>query len=117
MGLAKGSITWVTGAGSGIGRACAIAFARAGARVALTGRRAGPLEQTAAMIRGQSGPPLVIVPADVTDPDAVAAAHRQVVEALGDPLVLINSAGWNVTRRHWRNLTPGGASEVIDIDL
>ena len=117
MGLAEGSITWVTGAGSGIGRACAIAFARAGARVALTGRRVAPLEETAALIRGQDGPPPVVVPADVSDPDAVASAHAKVVDALGDPLVLINSAGWNVTRRHWRNLTPAGASEVIDVDL
>lgn len=41
----------------------------------------------------------------------------QVVETLGDPLVLINSAGGNVTHRHWRNLSPAGASEVIDQDL
>ena len=45
-----GNVVWITGAGSGIGRACAIAFARAGARVALTGRRLPALEETANLI-------------------------------------------------------------------
>lgn len=117
MGLAEGSITWVTGAGSGIGRACAVVFARAGSRVALTGRRAERLEETAAMIRDAGGPSPLVVPADVADSAAVAAAHRTIVEALGDPLVLVNSAGGNATRRHWRNVAPASVSEVIDLDL
>ena len=47
MGALDGKSAWVTGAGSGIGRATAIALAKAGARVALTGRRRAPLEETA----------------------------------------------------------------------
>jgi NADP-dependent 3-hydroxy acid dehydrogenase YdfG len=117
MGLAEGSVVWITGAGSGIGRACAIAFAKAGARVALTGRRLPPLEEAASIIRKLCGQSALVIQADVTDPDAVAAALRRIVETLGDPLVLINSAGGNVTHRHWRNLSPAGASEVIDQDL
>lgn len=117
MALKSGTIAWVTGAGSGIGRACAIALAKAGARVALTGRRQEHLEETAAIITEFGGAPPLVVPADVTDAGSVAAAHAAVVEALGDPLVLINSAGGNVTRRHWRNLAPRGASDVIDLDL
>jgi NADP-dependent 3-hydroxy acid dehydrogenase YdfG len=58
-----------------------------------------------------------VVPADVSDAGAVAAAHRKVVELFGDPLVLINSAGGNTTRRHWLNLSPESVSEVIDLDL
>lgn len=117
MALEHGTIAWVTGAGSGIGRACAVAFAKAGARVALTGRRQVQLDETMALIVGAGGAPPLVVPADVTDPGSVAEAHAAVVTGLGDPLVLINSAGGNVTRRHWRNLAPQGASDVIDIDL
>jgi NADP-dependent 3-hydroxy acid dehydrogenase YdfG len=111
-----GKVVWVTGAGSGIGRACALAFAAAGAKVALTGRRIAALEETAAAIRGKGSAALVAV-ADVTDPGSVEQAHREIVAALGDPLVLVNSAGSNVTERHWKNLAPAGASAVIDLDL
>jgi NADP-dependent 3-hydroxy acid dehydrogenase YdfG len=117
MTFSEGSVAWITGAGSGIGRACAVAFAKAGARVALTGRRIPPLEETASIIRKLPGGAVLGAHADVTDPEAVAAAHRTIVEKLGDPLVLVNSAGGNVTRRHWRNLSPDGASQVIDQDL
>ncbi len=117
MALEHGTIVWVTGAGSGIGRACAVAFAKAGARVALTGRRQAQLDETAAIIASLGGAPSLVVPADVTDAGMVTAAHAEVVERLGDPLVLVNSAGGNVTRRHWGNLAPQGASQVIDLDL
>src|SRR5574337_1538651 len=109
MGLAEGSVVWVTGAGSGIGRACAVAFATAGARVALTGRRLSPLEQTASIIRELCGRSALVVQADVTDSDAVAAALRAIVQTFDDPLVLVNSAGGNVMQRHWRDLSPVGA--------
>ena len=109
-------VAWITGSGSGIGRACAVAFAAAGARVALTGRRRGALEETAAMIRDAGGM-AIVVPADVADRAAVEQAHRVVVSALGDPLVLVNSAGGNVTQRHWKNLEMASASNVIDTDL
>jgi len=117
MGLPDASVVWVTGAGSGIGRACAVAFARAGARVALTGRRLPPLEETASIIRKLGGGSVLVAPADVTDSAAVAAALRRIADEFGDPLVLVNSAGGNVTRRHWRNLSPESASQVIDQDL
>lgn len=117
MRLADGSVAWVTGAGSGIGRACAVAFARAGATVALTGRRREALEETARLIRDAGAPQPLLVPADVADASAVDAAYRLIAATAGAPLVLVNSAGWNVTRRHWNNLAPQGASDVIDIDL
>ena len=112
----NGEVAWITGSGSGIGRACAIAFAAEGARVALTGRRTAALEQTAATIRDAGGI-AIVVPADVTDAAAVERAHQVVVATLGDPLVLVNSAGGNVTQRHWKNLAMASASDVIDLDL
>jgi NADP-dependent 3-hydroxy acid dehydrogenase YdfG len=111
-----GSVVWITGAGSGIGRACAISFARAGARVALTGRRVAALEETAALIREKGGETF-LAPADVSVAAAVDKAHKAIVDQLGDPLVLINSAGGNVRQRHWRDLASAGVSEVIDLDL
>jgi NADP-dependent 3-hydroxy acid dehydrogenase YdfG len=110
-----GKVVWITGAGSGIGRACALAFAGAGARVALTGRRREPLAETAALIGGGAG--TVIAPADIADSAAVAAAHRDIVERLGDPHILINNAGSNIGRRHWRDLQPDGVSWVVDLLL
>lgn len=116
MQLPLGSVAWVTGAGSGIGRACALALARAGGTIALTGRRADALEETARMIR-ESGGKALCVPADVSNAADVDRALETINSALGEPLVLVNSAGGNVKQRHWKNLAPAGASEVIDLDL
>ncbi len=82
----------VTGAGSGIGRAAAIALAEAGHAVALVGRRAEPLDDTAATITASGGRCLVL-PADVGDPAAVAAVFDHTVAAFGRLDVLFNNAG------------------------
>ena len=60
----RGQVAWVTGAGSGIGQAAAISLAKAGMRLALTGRRADALEQTADLVRAAGGEALV-APADM----------------------------------------------------
>jgi NADP-dependent 3-hydroxy acid dehydrogenase YdfG len=115
-GVLEGQVVWITGAGSGIGRACAIAFAEKGARVALTGRRGTPLEETAALIGG--GPESALVaPANLADNAAVKRAHQTVVERWGDPEILVNNAGTNITRRHWGELQPDGVDQVISVDL
>ncbi|MGR8010807.1 SDR family oxidoreductase [Streptomyces hypolithicus] len=79
----------VTGAGSGIGRAVALALAEAGWSLALTGRRVGPLEETAA---SAGGDPLV-VPADVSRPEDVNALFAAVRERFGRLDLLFNNAG------------------------
>ena len=55
MASLTGKVAWVTGAGSGIGQAAAIALAKEGATVVLTGRRKEPLEETAAAIKKSGG--------------------------------------------------------------
>jgi NADP-dependent 3-hydroxy acid dehydrogenase YdfG len=115
MSSLEGKIAWITGAGSGIGRACAVAFAAAGARVALTGRRREALEESAALI-GQPAQVLV-VPADLTRDEEVLSAHRTIRSAFGNPNILLNNAGGNITRRHWKELAYEDASRVIDLDL
>jgi NAD(P)-dependent dehydrogenase (short-subunit alcohol dehydrogenase family) len=82
----------VTGASSGIGRATAVAFAAAGAHVALAARRRELLEQVAAEIASHGGQALV-VPTDVGDRDAVGACFDEVLAAHGRIDVVVNNAG------------------------
>jgi 3-oxoacyl-[acyl-carrier protein] reductase len=79
-----------TGAGSGIGRACAQELARRGLEVVCVGRRSGPLEETAAGIL-QSGGQAVVVSADISSDDGIQA----VTHAVGDASVvaLVHAAG------------------------
>jgi NAD(P)-dependent dehydrogenase (short-subunit alcohol dehydrogenase family) len=84
-------IAVVTGAGSGIGRAVAIALLAEGYHVALAGRRAEALAETAAF--ADAGDRALAVPTDVTQPDAVAALFSRVVDAWGRLDLLFNNAG------------------------
>lgn len=83
-----GKVAIVTGAASGIGEACAQAFAQAGARVALFDRDATALAAAARAIDGALG---VVV--DVADQESVEAGVRKVCDAFGGVDVLVNSAG------------------------
>ncbi|BDG74550.1 SDR family oxidoreductase [Roseomonas fluvialis] len=109
----EGKSAWVTGAGSGIGRAIAILFAQEGAKVALTGRRAAPLEETAAMIGGAA----VVVPADLTNETQVAAALAKVESSIGGPDILVNNAGANLPKRYLHQLTPESIRTLVDGNL
>lgn len=109
----EGKSAWVTGAGSGIGRAIAIAFAQEGARVALTGRRTAPLEDTAKAI----GDAAIVVPADLTDEAQVAAALAKVESAIGGPDILVNNAGVNLPKRYLHQLTPEAIRTLVDGNL
>lgn len=109
----EGKTAWITGAGSGIGRAIAISFAAEGAKVALTGRRVGPLEETAKMIGGGA----VIVPADLTDEKQVAAALAKVEATIGGPDILVNNAGTNLPKRYLHQLTPEAIRALVDGNL
>ncbi len=82
-------IAIVTGAGTGIGRAVALALLEAGYRVALAGRRREPLEATASA----AGDAALVVPTDVSDPAAVHSLFAKTKEAFGRLDVLFNNAG------------------------
>ncbi|MFE9427999.1 SDR family oxidoreductase [Kitasatospora sp. NPDC006697] len=82
-------IALVTGAGTGVGRAVALELARSGWRLALAGRRAEPLHETAAL----SGTRAAVIPTDVTDPAAVDALFAEVAERFGRLDLLFNNAG------------------------
>lgn len=87
-----GRIAWVTGAGSGIGEASALALAEEGAVVVLTGRRTEMLAGVAAHIRDQGGSALV-QPADLTDASQVQRVGAVIKEQLGRLDILVNNAG------------------------
>lgn len=108
-----GKVAWVTGAGSGIGRAAAIALAAEGAKVALTGRRKAPLEETASMIGGDT----LVAPADLTDASQVATARDAVLGAYGRLDIVVSNAGLNVPERRWAVLTPETISSLVDGNL
>lgn len=84
----------ITGAGSGVGAAIALKLARHGWRVALVGRRRGPLEAVAAQALGA-----IVCPCDVGDATEVAAMGLRVIAEFGRVSTLVNAAGTNVPRR------------------
>ncbi len=88
----------VTGAGSGVGQAIALALVRQGWRVALVGRREAALQDTARMA-GAEASRVLVCPCDIGDAAAVARMAGTVLEAFGAVEVLVNSAGTNAPRR------------------
>lgn len=91
MGL-EGRTAIVAGGSRGIGKAIAVELAREGVDMVLTSRTAGPLEDAAREIAGETGRTVVAIPCDVTDRAAVDAMVEQAAEALGGLNILINSA-------------------------
>ena len=92
----EGKVVWITGGGTGIGRALALEAARQGADIAVSGRRAEPLEGVAAEVRAMGRRALVIV-SDVVDEAACRAAVARVVAELGRLDVAIANAGYGVS--------------------
>jgi NAD(P)-dependent dehydrogenase (short-subunit alcohol dehydrogenase family) len=104
----------ITGAGSGVGRAAALALLNDGYGVALAGRRRDALEETASMSNaGQS----LVVPTDVSDPAAVAALFGTVKESFGRLDVLFNNAGGNVPSTNFGDFTFEMWKSVVDVNL
>ncbi|HLU56176.1 MAG TPA: SDR family oxidoreductase [Pseudonocardia sp.] len=100
--MTDGDVAVVTGAGSGIGRVVATALLDAGYRVALAGRRAGPLEETAG---GRDA--ALVVPTDVADASSVAALFAAVRDRWGRVDLLVNNAG---------TFGPSGTPDEIAVD-
>jgi NAD(P)-dependent dehydrogenase (short-subunit alcohol dehydrogenase family) len=88
----EGKVAFITGAGTGIGRATALLFAREGARIAVAELHAAAGEETAHLV-AQAGGQAIAVTTDVTEPDSVQAAVCKAVAAFGRLDILHNNAG------------------------
>ncbi len=106
-------IAIVTGAGSGIGRAVAVDLARHGWRVALAGRRAAQLGETAGMI----GAGALVHPCDLTDPAAVGGLFAATVARWGRVDLLFNNAGMFPPVVPLEDLSPADWRAVVDVNL
>jgi NAD(P)-dependent dehydrogenase (short-subunit alcohol dehydrogenase family) len=122
-----GKIAVITGAGSGIGRASALALLEAGFAVVLAGRRRDMLEETAALARpapgaaprGAEGTPgrALVVPTDVSDPASVAALFGAVKSTCGRIDLLFNNAGTSTRGIPFEELTFEQWSNVVGTNL
>lgn len=113
--LLQDRVAIVTGGGTGIGRGVALELARAGADVAVAGRRREPLEAVAAEVTalGRRG---LAVPADVREWEQVQAMVAETVSTLGGLDILVNNAGGQFGAP-FEKLSPRGWKSVIDLNL
>ena len=109
-------VALVTGAGSGIGRAVSLAFGSAGYSVALAGRRAAPLEETAALAASHGGG-MLVVQADVGDPRSVEALFARVREVFGRLDLLFNNAGATAPAIPMEDLSFEQWNAVVGVNL
>ena len=105
----------VTGAGSGIGKASALALLNAGYSVALAGRRAELLNQ--AVSESSAGARALAVPTDVSKPADVTALFAKTKEKFGSVDVLFNNAGTNAPGILFEDLTYEKWQSVVDVNL
>ena len=105
----------VTGAGSGIGKAVALALLKEGYRVALAGRRKDRLE--AAVNESGAGPRALAIPTDVSDPEAVRALFSKTEETFGRLDLLFNNAGVFTPTTPIEDLVYEEWKEAVDTNL
>ena len=112
----EGKIAVVTGAGTGIGRAAALALLNDGYSVALAGRRLDPLAETIELA-GDAGDRALAVPTNVSDPASVKNLFEATLEAFGRLDVIFNNAGTNAPAVLFDELPVDKWREVVDVNL
>ena len=109
-------VAWITGGGSGIGRAGAEALYRDGWTVIVSGRRPDVLQSVVDDLGGStSGAELL--PLDVTDPRAVHEAAQSILAKHGQVDLLVNNAGLNIQNRSWSALDISGWNTIVNANL
>ena len=109
-------VLWISGAGSGMGRAVAVAAAAQGAKIALSGRRAGALAETAAQVEAAGGQALVL-PLDARDPAGVAEARTRIATTWGGVSDLVLAAGLNAPERYWADQSMTDVEAIFATNL
>lgn len=112
---ASNKVALVTGAGSGVGRACSLALMKAGFAVVLAGRRADNLRETAEA--GKAFGTSLAVPSDMTDPASIAALFAKTVETFGRLDLLFNNAGIGAPAVPFEDVTVEQWKAVVDTNL
>ena len=106
----------VTGGGTGVGRAAALALAGEGFAVVVSGRRPEPLKEVASEI-GSTGGRAIVVPTDVTDPESIRALFSRAVEVFGRLDLLFNNAGMGAPAIPLEDLSVEQWRAVVDTNL
>ncbi|MBI3701508.1 MAG: SDR family oxidoreductase [Afipia sp.] len=109
----KKKIAWITGGGTGIGLGGAQQLAKDGWTVIISGRRKDVLEDAAKTIEGGAE----VMPLDVGNAADCEKVAKAIVAKHGRIDLLVNSAGLNVPKRSWDDVTTEGWDKVVDINL
>ncbi|MET8157968.1 SDR family NAD(P)-dependent oxidoreductase [Sphaerisporangium sp. NPDC005289] len=112
----SGRKAFVTGASRGIGRAIALAYAEAGADLVLVARSPEPLAQVAKEVEAL-GRSAHVIPADLSDRDAAAAAVRQALQAFGHLDIVVNNAGGSNFIVPFKDLRLSGWDKIMKLNL
>jgi NAD(P)-dependent dehydrogenase (short-subunit alcohol dehydrogenase family) len=112
----KGKVGIITGGGQGIGKQIALAFARAGAHLALGQRSSGPLEATCAEIRGLGGE-VIGISMDISKESDCARIAEETLKKFGRIDILVNNAGLFGVTKLTTDMTLAEWNEVIDSNL
>jgi NADP-dependent 3-hydroxy acid dehydrogenase YdfG len=109
-------VAWITGGGSGIGLAGAQELAKAGWTVVISGRRQEVIDEAAAAIV-KAGGAAEAMPLDVASAEDAEKVAKAIVAKHGRIDLLVNSAGLNVPKRSWEDVTVEGWNKVVDVNL
>jgi NADP-dependent 3-hydroxy acid dehydrogenase YdfG len=114
-------VLWVTGAGSGMGRASALSAASSGWRVALTGRRQERVQavadEVADEVAGEAGGEVLAIPGDVRDGEDVTACLSAIKRRWGRLDGLVLAAGVNTPRRTWKDQDLQELTDIVETNL
>ena len=105
--MLSGKVAWITGGGSGIGLAGALELKKAGAKVVISGRTAATLKH----------PGLEAIACDVGDKAQVAKTFAEIEKRHGRVDILVNSAGINVPKRHYKDVSVESWDQIVAINL